>query len=888
MSDDATLRDLEDEMPLLKELEKVRQRALWLRKESVEALKHLLQSTTFDAKSDVHQAVAARALFEVTRTDGEAQIKAAIGSLRLESPSSSRFGTLRVAQLLRAAGSIPSTALSIASFRAWYLILREIYTAHADDWVVGSVRVNERGWASAYVTSECLKATLGLERCLLRTAELFDAAASVIKRASLLKDGDISPMWRAVQQSATSASAFVTMNRSVRGIAIHLALPASSDDILSYLCEGRFKSESVSALESVVSSLDMVAAEAEQYRRGEFPPERMHRRQGDPQGSDGAKAQKAAARQEAASSTAHAVASSSLKRATEFARSALAHARKEDWAGTASVFRKIAAAMHERLRPSQHYLSIVIDRQVTARATDQLGQWEPAELAFAAATYADYDMPKADDRKRLALAAQYLCESVGTDGQISPRRPFHREDEERVLIASTAYALRAWTEVLRTTATPMTVAIAAKLLPHFEDRRVEDTETGATSGWLSEFGREKTKPTLWASAVAVDTLSSIVAALDQSINTIVLRHFTVREPSKGPTLDDLFYPDFGLAAMQDSSEADGIARRSVAVDLQRMRAHVLGVKSVERINSIVLYGPAGTGKTTLIEALARTCHAPLVEITPSDISKSGVHAVERRARAVFEALTLLTQAIVLFDEFDPVLRRRDPNGASELNIFSFLTPGMLPKLKALNESAKVRKFAYALLTNYIGSLDDAALRQGRFDKKIGIFPPDPLSRLGYLRQVAKQQCARADSAEAKLCPDDDRLAQVVADTGGVGMTMLMSAGWFRAEEFARIQSQPLGYVVGAAAKRPTEYPDPEDPFVEAKGVRGEGQAAELEYLQWGLLTRWDHDIKSICERVSKPHDSLEKSIRSWVVGDKPFREAKAGLETKRQAPISRG
>src|SRR5205823_15132838 len=98
-----------------------------------------------------------------------------------------------------------------------------------------------------------------------------------------------------------------------------------------------------------------------------------------------------------------------------------------------------------------------------------------------------------------------------------------------------------------------------------------------------------------------------------------------------------------------------------------MRDHVVGPKLKEdedRVYSLVLHGPPGTGKTTIVEALALSCESPLVEITPSDIVVKGQEAVERRARTVFEALSLLTRVVILFDEFDPVLARRDPKGAT--------------------------------------------------------------------------------------------------------------------------------------------------------------------------------------------------------------------------------
>ena len=151
--------------------------------------------------------------------------------------------------------------------------------------------------------------------------------------------------------------------------------------------------------------------------------------------------------------------------------------------------------------------------------------------------------------------------------------------------------------------------------------------------------------------------------------------------------------------------------------LQRMRAHVSGLslpkKYDDSLCSLALHGPAGTGKTTLVEALAVTCDVPLVEVTPSDLVKRGEENIEQRARAVFEALSMLTRVVILFDEFDPVLKRRDAANNNPLSVFSFLTPGMLPKLKDLHSGAEKRSVAYVLVTNLIGE----AVAAGRIKRK---------------------------------------------------------------------------------------------------------------------------------------------------------------------------
>jgi adenylate kinase family enzyme len=205
-------------------------------------------------------------------------------------------------------------------------------------------------------------------------------------------------------------------------------------------------------------------------------------------------------------------------------------------------------------------------------------------------------------------------------------------------------------------------------------------------------------------------------------------NFQVHQPESFKLdLDGLFYPDYGLATAS--------RRDSIAVTLQRLREHAgYGPVGGDPLYSLILYGPPGTGKTTLVEAVAKTAKVPLVEITPSDILVGGAEGMERRVRQVFQMLSKLTHVVILFDEFDSILldrAKRDPERIPT-SVIEFLTPGMLPKLKALNSASKTGRMSYVLATNFLDRIDSAVRRSGRFDEKVGIYPPDVISRLGRL------------------------------------------------------------------------------------------------------------------------------------------------------------
>ena len=329
-------------------------------------------------------------------------------------------------------------------------------------------------------------------------------------------------------------------------------------------------------------------------------------------------------------------------------------------------------------------------------------------------------------------------------------------------------------------------------------------------------------------AVSILALERVNRTLDERINRKILGHFTVRRPSP-PRLDDLFYPDYGLCQYRRNGAAPARAQ-SIAIVLERMRAHVARVPLEgayeEPLFSPILYGPPGTGKTTLIGALASSCGVPLVSVTPSDIIVGGAEKLEQRARDVFRALALLTRVVILFDEFDPVLRA-GRGKQKNLSVFEFLTPGMLPKLKDLHDQAKRRSVAYALLTNFIGSLDEAAIRAGRFDEKIGVYPPDALSRAGRLWSELHAYVLR----DAEI--HNNRFREVVTQSAGAPMETLGRPGWFSRPAGPLRRGTPFKYILEGDA---VEWPEVEAMPIEKNGI---GPHAEREQKERELIASWE-------------------------------------------------
>jgi hypothetical protein len=456
----------------------------------------------------------------------------------------------------------------------------------------------------------------------------------------------------------------------------------------------------------------------------------------------------------------------------------------------AAPLNAIANELKEKLRPASRYLKSILDRELASALSQSRRIADGAELLFASnglAILGDVE----DARTARALYA--VSEQVTDAGRIPSHRPFDVFAKGYVLHVAAAESIRAFAELTVDAPETITAELVQKLLRHFAATWQEKAR-----GWRHERDNENGLCQQWLSVVSLRALQALGRVLDKRINQLVLSNLSVRQPDdlKNIGLPELFYPDFGLVA-------SGLRKKSIANVLQGMRAHILGDTSQKHKYSLVLYGPPGTGKTTIAEALAKTCEVPLVEVTPSDILLAGVEKIETRARLVFDGLSMLTDVVILFDEFDSILWSRETEEKPE-GILRFLTPGMLPKLKKLYEHAEKQRIGFILSTNLIGGLDKAATREGRFDMRLGIYPPDLLSRYGRLTQAwATWAAASKSRAPFPIAA----VKEVVQRTAGAPMARLGKTSWFTAPDGTPNANSPFSLLLGKSTE--VDWPVPE-------------------------------------------------------------------------------
>lgn len=455
----------------------------------------------------------------------------------------------------------------------------------------------------------------------------------------------------------------------------------------------------------------------------------------------------------------------------------------------AKKFYTITRSVLHVLEPSKQYLKWVLNRELAAPAAT----FDAGELVFAATSYGAIIDWRMDDR--LTRACKLLIKSLPENGRLPTKRAFHADPRGYRILPIGCEMTRALANLLQKTGYDFDAKFVGRMLGVFEEQLIELHESTAKPkliGWNFEGAPNPGKPAVWVTSVSILALDRIVRMLNARINEIVLAHFDVTTPKRPHTrlaLRDLIYSDHALG--RSFPQKDGLT----AIHLQKVRAHVMRAtlpapyRKGGKTFSTIYYGPPRTGKTTLAESLALSAGVPLLRLSPGDLIVQGQEMIEARAHDVFEALSMLTQCVIIFDEFEPVLTSRK-DGKNDDPQFRFVLGGMLPKLIKLHDSAEAQSFAYCLGTNCLNDIDAAAKRPGRFDRKIPVYKPDALSRAGALLYGLSQ----SHEVQTKNTPQLQRFYEVIARTIGEPadrISRLFSFGTDRKELTAT-----LNYILG--------------------------------------------------------------------------------------------
>lgn len=281
----------------------------------------------------------------------------------------------------------------------------------------------------------------------------------------------------------------------------------------------------------------------------------------------------------------------------------------------------------------------------------------------------------------------------------------------------------------------------------------------------------------------------------------------------------------------------------------------------EHGRSAILFGPPGTGKTTMVEGVARQLDWPFIEITPAQFLDSGLDSVSARADLIFRQMMELDRCVVLLDEIDELVKNRT-NDAEALE--RFFTTTMLPRLARLWDMGKIIFFAN---TNDIGEIDSAIRRSQRFDAAILVLPPGAEAKSSWLDDAGLSLDTKAAGAIEKLLqlPVGGKRKKLLKDSELV---------WFPLARFD--QRETL-----VAALKKNSSPVSANALKEALKPIGRSLARQ----DWTNFVRANDELHQQASDVARAllllgHAQRRGDLRMHVLSDKPL-EGAALVDSKR-------
>ncbi|BDB98728.1 AAA family ATPase [Saccharolobus caldissimus] len=168
-------------------------------------------------------------------------------------------------------------------------------------------------------------------------------------------------------------------------------------------------------------------------------------------------------------------------------------------------------------------------------------------------------------------------------------------------------------------------------------------------------------------------------------------------------------------------------------DVKNRLEEIVKIVQEGRTYGVILFGPPGTGKTTLAKALANKLGWAYFELRPSKILSKWYGESEFLLDTFFDQVEANTPAVVFIDELDSLAMSRQDDLHE---VTHRLVNIMLMRLQDLHD--KNLRVLVIGATNVPQEIDEAFLRPGRFDEIIYVPLPDEKSReeiwKGYIKR----------------------------------------------------------------------------------------------------------------------------------------------------------
>lgn len=161
---------------------------------------------------------------------------------------------------------------------------------------------------------------------------------------------------------------------------------------------------------------------------------------------------------------------------------------------------------------------------------------------------------------------------------------------------------------------------------------------------------------------------------------------------------------------------------------------------IEMVNSLLLYGPPGCGKTTLAKYISYRTGLPLITVRLDGLVSSLLGSTAKNIRKIFDYASK-RECILFLDEFDVIAKLRDDK--HELGELKRVVNSLLQNIDDFNQDSIL-----IAATNHQELLDPAVWR--RFSKIITLENPDRQEIVFLLKSFIKNPKSNVITNEKKM------------------------------------------------------------------------------------------------------------------------------------------
>lgn len=172
-------------------------------------------------------------------------------------------------------------------------------------------------------------------------------------------------------------------------------------------------------------------------------------------------------------------------------------------------------------------------------------------------------------------------------------------------------------------------------------------------------------------------------------------------------------------------------RLRIAVEWPLRYAATFNRLALKAPRGILLHGPPGCSKTSLVRAAASESRLAFLRLSGADIYSCYLGEAERILRDAFTTARVAAPSILFIDEIDAIVGKRSVTGLVDGNAVQQRVLSTL--LTEMDGIVSAQGVLVVAATNRVDLLDDALLRPGRFDDILKVDLPDQQTRLDILR-----------------------------------------------------------------------------------------------------------------------------------------------------------